>query len=67
MGLCRKFVLLGGFPVCLVHGVSSRGSAGNLPLMCTRRTNLLWIAEVSLEWPRIAAILTSGQSGGANE
>jgi transaldolase len=28
MGHCRKFVLLGGFPVRLVHGVSSRGSVG---------------------------------------
>jgi hypothetical protein len=43
MGMRRKFVLLGGFPVCLVHGVSSCGSAGNSPNMCTRRANFLCI------------------------
>jgi hypothetical protein len=26
MGLRRKFVLLGGFSVCLMHGISSRES-----------------------------------------
>jgi hypothetical protein len=39
MGLGRKFVLLGGSPVFLVHGISSCGSVGNSPLMCTRRAN----------------------------
>jgi hypothetical protein len=41
MGLCRKIVLLGGFPVCFVHAVSSWGIAGNSPLICTKLTNLL--------------------------
>src|ERR1035438_7130656 len=31
MGPCRKFVLLGGSPVCLVHGVSSRGIVVHSP------------------------------------
>jgi len=31
MGLCRKFVLLGGSPVCPVHGVFSCASAVNSP------------------------------------
>src|ERR1039457_3002372 len=59
MGLCRKFVLLSGFPVCFVHGVSSCGSAVNSPRTCTRRTNLFQIGDVSLEWPWIGVILTS--------
>jgi hypothetical protein len=49
MCLRRKLVLLGGSPVCLVHGVSSCGSDGNSPLMCTRRSNLCGIGNASLE------------------
>jgi hypothetical protein len=39
MGLRRKLVLLGGSPVCLVHGVPSRGKVGH-PYMCTRPDQL---------------------------
>jgi hypothetical protein len=39
VGLRRKFVLIGGFPVRLMHGFSSWGSVGNSPLTCTKRTN----------------------------
>jgi hypothetical protein len=42
-----KFVLLGGFAVGVVHAVSSRGSAVTSPLICTGRTNLFWIGDVS--------------------
>jgi hypothetical protein len=51
MCLCRKLVLLGGSPVCLVHGISSCGSEGNSPLMCTKRTNLFEIGNASLKGP----------------
>jgi hypothetical protein len=49
MGLRREFVLLGGFPVFLVHGISSCGSVGNSRLMCTRRANLFEIGNASLK------------------
>lgn len=45
MGLCRKIVLLGGFPVYFVRGVSSCGSVGNSPLICTRQTNVFRIGN----------------------
>jgi hypothetical protein len=41
MGLRRKFVLFGGFSVCLVHGVSSCGRVVPPFRMSTRRTNPL--------------------------
>jgi hypothetical protein len=47
MGLCRKSMQPGGFPVCLVHRVSSHGSAGNSLLLCTKGTNLIGIGNVS--------------------
>jgi hypothetical protein len=46
MSLRREFVLLGGFPVYLVHGGSSRGSVINPILMCTSRTNRFVIGSV---------------------
>jgi hypothetical protein len=47
MGHGSKFMLLGGFPVRLVHGVSSCESVCDRPFTCTRWTNPMEIGNVS--------------------
>ena len=44
---CRKVVMLGGIQGYVVHAVSSRGSAVTSFLICTGRTNPVWIPDVS--------------------
>ena len=50
MGLCRKFVLLGGFAVRLVqgHGISSLEENFTPPLLSTSQASLCWTAGFSM-------------------
>jgi hypothetical protein len=60
MGLRRKFVLLGGFPVRLVHGLSSCGSYWQLSFSSARSGPIARKAGMR------AWLLTTASLGGAN-
>src|ERR1017187_2779958 len=61
MGLRRKLVLLGGFSMCLVHGVSSSGSVAD-SLACARCGPIAYVPTTPLrranEWSTLPSETT---------
>jgi hypothetical protein len=52
MGACRLFVPLSGFPMCVVHGVSSCGSVIDSSYYVHEADQLFRGRDIALEWPR---------------